>query len=135
MGLKGEELRKLQEKGIRKSFYETWKKNKKLNVILVERLKELEEVKKKIKKLEEEIEILKKELSHLKQIPNWVKPNKDTANLESKKLGPQKGHLAHKRKAFEEEEIDEEIVLEPKQCPDCQNSGFKQNLRKNTKIH
>jgi cell division protein FtsB/transposase len=62
---------------------------------------------------------LKEELKLLRDVPDWVKPNKGSSDCLKKgqRLGPKPGHLPFVRKR--PEAIDEEIEIIPQLCPHC----------------
>lgn len=101
-----------------RALEKTRREVKQLEESLKRKQDELEKAEKKIEQLEKENEKLKKELAAKRQPPKWAKPNKtEDQKKKAKKRGPKHGHPAHRRKI--PEQIDREVALVPKNCPDC----------------
>ena len=100
---------------------------------------QLHEAEKQIQRLEQENAKLKKEIDQLKQellaekTPKWAKPNLNKGKKKSKKLGPRKGHKAHRRKPVGTE-VDEEVTWVPEICVKHGDLPFPKKWHEHTQI-
>jgi len=99
-------------------------------------LKENQDLKERIVKLEQEVSVLKKNSSNSSKPPSSdiTKPKSERRQSGKRKQGGQKGHRGKSRERFKAEELDQHVELECSHCSKCKLDLSKENVIKVNKV-